>query len=238
MHPIKAIADIVKKHDQTILVVDAITGVGVFDLPMDAWGLDVVVTGSQKALMLPPGLAFAAVSQKAWGFNQQSTLPRYYFDFAKELKNARKGQNAYTPAVSLIIGLREVLSMIKEETLEGVFARHARLASATRAGVQALGLELFAPDAPSNAVTAVRAPEGVDGQEVVKVLRDDYGVTIAGGQDHAKGKIFRLAHLGYVDDLDVLTGLSALEMALMDLGYELNERSGVRAAQMILKVKK
>jgi aspartate aminotransferase-like enzyme len=238
MHPIKAIADIVKKHDQTILVVDAITGVGVFDLPMDAWGLDVVVTGSQKALMLPPGLAFAAVSQKAWGFNQQSTLPRYYFDFAKELKNARKGQNAYTPAVSLIIGLREVLSMIKEETLEGVFARHARLASATRAGVQALGLELFAPDAPSNAVTAVKAPEGVDGQEVVKVLRDDYGVTIAGGQDHAKGKIFRLAHLGYVDDLDVLTGLSALEMALMDLGYELNERSGVRAAQMILKVKK
>lgn len=238
MHPIKVIADIVKKYDQTILVVDAITGVGVFDLPMDAWGLDVVVTGSQKALMLPPGLAFAAVSQKAWGFNQQSTLPRYYFDFAKELKNAKKGQNAYTPAVSLIIGLREVLSMIKEETLEGVFARHARLASATRAGVQALGLELFAPDSPSNAVTAVKAPEGVDGQEVVKVLRDDYGVTIAGGQDHAKGKIFRLAHLGYVDDLDVLTGLAALEMALMDLGYELNERSGVRAAQMILKVKK
>ncbi|MCD6151871.1 MAG: alanine--glyoxylate aminotransferase family protein, partial [Deltaproteobacteria bacterium] len=214
MHPVKAIADLVKNREQTILIVDAITGVGVFDLPMDEWGLDVVVTGSQKALMLPPGLAFAAVSQKAWGFNKTSILPRYYFDFAKELKNAQKSQNAYTPAVSLIIGLREVLAMIREETLEGVFARHARLANATRAGVQALGLELFAPDDPSNAVTAVKAPEGVDGQDVVKVLRDDYGVTIAGGQDHVKGKIFRLAHLGYVDDLDVLTGLTALEMAL------------------------
>ncbi|MBN2332349.1 MAG: alanine--glyoxylate aminotransferase family protein [Deltaproteobacteria bacterium] len=238
MHPVKEIAEVIKSYDQTILVVDAITGVGVFDLPMDAWGLDVVVTGSQKALMLPPGLAFAAVSQKAWGFNKQSTLPRYYFDFAKELKNAQKGQNAYTPAVSLIIGLREVLKMIREEGLENVFARHERLASATRAGVQALGLELYAPDAPSNAVTAVIAPEGVDGQDVVKVLRTTYGVTIAGGQDQAKGKIFRLAHLGYVDDLDVLTGLSALEMALMDLGYDLNERSAVRAAQMILKAKK
>ncbi len=238
MHPVKAIADLIKDREQTILIVDAITGVGVFDLPMDEWGLDVVVTGSQKALMLPPGLAFAAVSQKAWGFNEKSTLPRYYFDFAKELKNAQKSQNAYTPAVSLIIGLREVLAMIKEEGLKGVFARHARLAGATRVGVQALGLGLFAPDDPSNAVTAVKAPEGIDGQDIVKVLRDDYGVTIAGGQDHAKGKIFRLAHLGYVDDQDVLTGLAALEMALMDLGYELNNRSGVRAAQMILKVKK
>ncbi|MBW1646286.1 MAG: alanine--glyoxylate aminotransferase family protein [Deltaproteobacteria bacterium] len=234
-HPVKEIADIVRGYDQTILVVDAITGVGVFELPMDEWGLDVVVTGSQKALMLPPGLAFAAVSQKAWGFNRQATLPRYYFDFAKELKNALKGQNAYTPAVSLIIGLREVLAMIKEETLAGVFARHERLANATRAGVQALGLELFAPASPSNAVTAVKAPAGVDGQDVVKVLRDDYGVTIAGGQDQAKGKIFRLAHLGYVGEFDVLTGLTALEMALMDLGYEVGERSGVRAAQMILR---
>lgn len=233
-HPVKEIAELVRDREDTLIVVDAITGVGVFALPMDEWGLDVVVTGSQKALMLPPGLAFAALSAKAWKFTETSTLPRYYFDFAKERKNALKGQNAYTPAVSLIIGLKEVLAMIKEEGLDAVFARHARLADATRAGVQALGLELFAPASPSNAVTAVKAPAGVDGQDIVKVLRGK-GVTIAGGQDHVKGKIFRLAHLGYAADFDVLTGLAALEMALSELGYDLAGRSGVRAAQDILQ---
>jgi aspartate aminotransferase-like enzyme len=237
MHPVREIAELVRDREDTIFVVDAVTGTGVFALPMDEWGLDVVVTGSQKALMLPPGLAFAALSEKAWRFNETSTLPRYYFDFAKERKNAIKGQNAYTPAVSLVVGLREVLAMIRAEGLENVFARHERLATATRAGVQAIGLALFAPESPSNAVTAVCAPEGIDGQDVVKTLRTAYGVTIAGGQDQAKGKIFRLAHLGYVDDLDVITGLGALEMALMDLGYDLKERSAVRAAQMILKQK-
>jgi len=234
MHPVKEVADLTREREDTLIVVDAITGVGVFALPMDEWGLDVVVTGSQKALMLPPGLAFAALSPKAWKFNQRSTLPRYYFDFAKELKNAEKGQNAYTPAVSLIVGLREVLAMIREETLAGVHARHARLAAAMRAGVTALGLELFAPDSPSNAVTAVKAPAGIDGQEVVKVLRG-LGVTIAGGQDHVKGKIFRLAHLGYAGDFDVLTGLAALETALAKLGYDLAGRSGVAAAREIFQ---
>ncbi|HDS17007.1 MAG TPA: alanine--glyoxylate aminotransferase family protein [Proteobacteria bacterium] len=236
MHPVKEVADLLREREDTLLVVDAITGLGVFPLPMDEWGLDVVVTGSQKALMLPPGLAFAALSAKAWKFNQRSTLPRYYFDFAKELKNSVKGQNAYTPAVSLIVGLREVLVMIKEEGLDQVFKRHARLAEATRAGVMALGLELFAPSAPSNAVTAVCAPHGIDGQDVVKVLRAN-GVTIAGGQDHAKGKIFRLAHLGYAADFDVLIGLAALEMALVSLGYDLAGRSAVRAAQEVLQKK-
>jgi aspartate aminotransferase-like enzyme len=234
MHPVKEVADLTREREDTLIVVDAITGVGVFALPMDEWGLDVVVTGSQKALMLPPGLAFAALSPKAWKFNQRSTLPRYYFDFAKELKNAEKGQNAYTPAVSLIVGLREVLAMIREETLAGVHARHARLAAAMRAGVTALGLELFAPDSPSDAVTAVKAPAGIDGQEVVKVLRG-LGVTIAGGQDHVKGKIFRLAHLGYAGDFDVLTGLAALETALAKLGYDLAGRSGVAAAREIFQ---
>jgi aspartate aminotransferase-like enzyme len=233
MHPVREIAALTRERENTLTIVDAITGVGVFALPMDEWGLDVVVTGSQKALMLPPGLAFGALSPKAWEFNKRSTLPRYYFDFAKELKNAEKGQNAYTPAVSLIVGLREVLRMIREETLEGVHARHARLATAMRAGVEALGLELFAPGSPSNAVTAVKAPAGVDGQDIVKVLRGR-GVTIAGGQDHVKGKIFRLAHLGYAGDFDVLTGLAALEMALAQLGYDLAGRSGVSAAQELL----
>ncbi len=234
MHPVREVAELTREREDTIVVVDAITGVGVFALPMDEWGLDVVVTGSQKALMLPPGLAFAALSQKAWKFNRDSTLPCYYFDFAKELKNAEKGQNAYTPAVSLIVGLREVLSMIKEETLAGVHARHARLATAMRTGIEALGLELFAPDAPSNAVTAVKAPAGIDGQDVVKTLRG-MGVTIAGGQDHVKGKIFRLAHLGYAGEFDVLTALAALERALAELGYELAGRSGVSAAREIFQ---
>jgi len=233
MHPVREIAALTRERENTLTIVDAITGVGVFALPMDEWGLDVVVTGSQKALMLPPGLAFAALSPKAWEFNKRSTLPRYYFDFAKELKNAEKGQNAYTPAVSLIVGLREVLRMIREETLEGVHARHARLATAMRAGVEAMGLKLFAPGSPSNAVTAVKAPAGVDGQDVVKVLRSR-GITIAGGQDHVKGKIFRLAHLGYAGDFDVLTGLAALEMVLAQLGYDLAGRSGVSAAQELL----
>ncbi len=232
-HPVREVAELTRGRD-TLTVVDAITGVGVFPLPMDEWGLDVVVTGSQKALMLPPGLAFTALSPKAWEFNKRSTLPCYYFDFAKELKNAEKGQNAYTPAVSLIVGLREVLRMIREETLEKVHARHARLAAAMRTGVEALGLELFAPASPSDAVTAVKAPEGIDGQDIVKVLRGR-GVTIAGGQGHVKGKIFRLAHLGYVGDFDVLTGLAALELALAELGYELGGRSGVAAARRLLQ---
>ncbi len=234
MHPVREVAELTREREDTIVVVDAITGVGVFPLPMDEWGLDVVVTGSQKALMLPPGLAFAALSEKAWKFNRSSTLPRYYFDFAKELKNAEKGQNAYTPAVSLIVGLREVLKMVREETLAGVHARHARLAAAMRAGVEALGLELFAPASPSNAVTAVKAPAGIDGQDVVKVLRG-MGVTIAGGQDHVKGKIFRLAHLGYAGEFDVLTGLAALEMALAELGHDLAGRSGVSAARAVFQ---
>ncbi len=144
-HPIREIAEIVKKYEDTVIVVDAITGIGVFDIPMDEWGLDVVISGSQKALMLPPGLSFAALSDKAWRFVERSNLPKYYFDFKKELKSAQKNQSSYTPAISLFVGLRESLNLIRKEGLEAVFRRHEKLAAATRAAVKALGLELLCP---------------------------------------------------------------------------------------------
>ena len=234
MHPVREIAEIVKKHDNTILIVDAITGLGVFDLPTDKWGLDVLVGGSQKAMMLPPGLAFAALTDKAWGFVEKATLPRFYFDFKRELKNIKDNQSAWTPAVSLVVGLREVLRMIKEEGLENVFARTDRMARATREAMKALGLALFAPDSPSNAVTAVVAPPGVDGQKVVKVLREKHNITIAGGQDQAKGKIFRIAHFGYMDTYDIVTAVAAVEMTLKELGYAVELGRGVKAALEVL----
>jgi aspartate aminotransferase-like enzyme len=165
---------------------------------------------------------------------ERSDLPRYYFDFRKERKSLQDNQTAYTPAVSLILGLRESLSMMMEEGLENVFRRHARLAEATRAAVRAMGLRLFAPESPSNALTAVLAPEGMDAQKVVKLMREKYGFTIAGGQSQAKGKIFRIAHLGYYDDFDVIKVIGALERVLAELGWDVEPGQGVRAAQEVL----
>ncbi|MFQ5428551.1 MAG: pyridoxal-phosphate-dependent aminotransferase family protein [Thermodesulfobacteriota bacterium] len=232
-HPVREIAALTKDRD-CLTIVDGITAVGVFDVPMDDWGIDVLVSGSQKAFMLPPGLAFAALSEKAWGFAEKSTLSPYYFNFKKERKNIAKQTTAYTPAVSLIVGLRESLSLIKEEGLENVFARHDRLARATRAAGEALGLKLLAPETPSNAVTGIFVPEEIDGAAFVKYLRDDMGVTIAGGQDHLKGKIVRVAHLGYADTFDVIIAVSAIEMALKKFGADVTLGAGVAAAQKIL----
>jgi aspartate aminotransferase-like enzyme len=233
-HPVKEIAEIVKKRPDTILVVDAITALGVVNVPQDEWGIDVVVTGSQKALMLPPGLAFASLSDKAWSFVEKSDLPKYYFNFKKEKKSLEKNQNAYTPNVQLIVGLREVLKEIKEEGLEHVFKRHASLANATKKAVQALGLKLYPVDEPSNALTAVWAPEGIDAGKITKLIREKYGITIAGGQDAAKGKIFRIAHLGYAGCFDVITAISALEAVLKELGYKFETGAGLKAAQEAL----
>lgn len=233
MHPTKEIAEICRKREGTICVVDAITAAGVFDLPMDAWGLDVVVTGSQKALMLPPGLGFVAASEKAWALNKTSKTPRYYFNLAKERKKLAENQTNFTSAASLIVGLKAALEMMKKEGLTGIFARHDRLARATRAGVEAMGLGLFAK-VPSPALTAVKVPEGIDGGAVTKRLRDVYGVTVAGGQDTLKGRIFRLAHLGYFDTFDVIVGLSATEMTMKDLGGPVALGKGVAAAEEIL----
>jgi len=234
MNPIKEISEIVKKHGDTILVVDAITGVGVFDIPMDLWGLDVVISGSQKALMLPPGLAFAALSDKAWKFVERSNLPKYYFNFKKELKSAQKNQTSYTPGISLVVGLRESLNLIRKEGLEAVFRRHERLAAATRAAVKALGLELYAPDSPTNALTAVKFPEGIDGEKLRHLFFKKFGITVAEGQDQAKGKIIRIAHLGYYEKLDVVMVISALEMLLKEMGYAFELGKGVKAAEEVL----
>jgi len=233
-HPVREIAELVAPRENTAIVVDAITGLGVFDIPTDAWKLDVVVTGSQKALMLPPGLAFASVSEKAWKMVERSDLPRFYFDFAKERKNQSKHQTAYTSPVSLIVGLQAALKRIRQEGLENLFARTEKLARATREGVKALGLELFAPSAPSPACTAVKVPQGVDGNKLPSVIRDRYGVAVAGGQAELKGKIFRLSHMGYVNGYDVITGLVALESTLRDLGYPVKTGASVAAALAVL----
>jgi len=236
-HPIREIAEIVKKYEEIILVVDAITGIGVFNLPMDEWGIDVLISGSQKALMLPPGLAFAALSDKAWKFVERSNLPKYYFDFKRELKSAEKNQNSYTPAISLFVGLRESLHLIREEGLEGIFQRHEMLAEATRAAVKALGLELYAADSPSNALTAVKVPEGISGGKLKNLFFEKFGITVAGGQDRAKGKIIRIAHLGYYERLDMVMVISALEMLLKEMGHAFELGSGVKAAEEILMSK-
>jgi len=233
-HPIEALSKLTRDRDDILLVVDGITGVGVFPLPMDEWGIDAMVTGSQKALELPPGLALVALSEKAWKFADQSQCPHFYFDLKKERKNLGNQTTAYTPAVSLVIGLRAVLKSIKEEGLENVHKRHNRLARATRAGAKALGLKMIAPDAPADSATGVFLPEGIDGGKIVKSLRDDFGVTLAGGQDQWKGKIIRIAHLGYVDTFDTIIAISAIEMALKKFGHPVELGKGVAAAQNIL----
>ena len=236
-HDTKALAEIVKGHEGTILVVDAITALGVMDIKADAWGLDVVITGSQKALMLPPGLAFVSVSEKAWRLAEKAKNAAFYFNFKKERDSQVKNQTAYTPAVSMILGLKEVLRMLKAEGLDKVFARQARLAHATREGVKAAGLSLFPKESPSDAVTAVSTPAGVDGQAVYKNLRVQYGMTAAGGQDHLKGKIFRVSHMGYMDVFDVIMTLAAIEMTLKGLGHPVKLGSGVARAQELLMAK-
>ncbi len=233
-HPIKKIAEIVKGFENTVLIVDAITGIGVFDLPMDQWGIDVLVSGSQKAIMLPPGLSFVALSDKAWKVVERSNLPKFYFDFKKELKNAQKNQNAFTPAISLFVGLRESLRLIRREGLEAVFQRHERLAAATRAAVKALGLELYAPNSPSNALTAVKVPDGIQGGKLKNLFFERFGITVAGGQDQAKGKIIRIGHLGYYERLDMVMVIAALEMVLREMGHKFELGKGVKAAEEVL----
>ena len=233
-HPIQAIADLVKRYEDRVIVVDAITGIGVFNIPTEAWGLDVVISGSQKALMLPPGLSFATLSDKAWKLAEKSTLPKYYFDFKKELKNTKKNQSSYTPAISLFVGLKETLHMIRKEGLEAVFHRHEKLAEATRQAVKAMGLELYAPDSPSSAVTAVKIPEKIDGEKLKDLFFERFGITVAEGQDRAKGKIIRIAHLGYYERLDMVMVISALEMLLKEMGHPFELGTGVKAAEEIL----
>ncbi len=233
-HPIKEIAEVTGQYEETVIVVDAITGIGVFDIPMDEWGIDVLVTGSQKALMLPPGLSFVALSDKAWRFVKRSDLPKYYFNFKKELKKLEANDTSFTPAITLVLGLRDSLNMIRQEGLEALFARHEKLAEATRAAVKALGLELYAGKSPTNALTAVKVPETIGAKELKSHFYERFGITVAGGQDQAKGKIIRIAHLGYYDRLDVIMVVSALEMLLKEMGHCFELGAGIKAAEEVL----
>ncbi len=233
LHPVPAVADLTRARD-VLLVVDGITAVGVVDLPMDRLGIDVLVTGSQKALMLPPGLALVSLSERAWQAVDGAKLPRFYFDFKKERKGVAEKSTAWTPAISLLQGLRVALAMMRAEGWANVHARHDRLARATRAGAVAMGLALLAPESPSPAATGVMLPAGTDGSAVFRYLRDRMRVTFAGGQDQLKGKIIRLSHLGYVGAFDVVVGLAALEMALHHFGIPVTLGRGVGAAEAIL----
>ncbi|MDR2035647.1 MAG: alanine--glyoxylate aminotransferase family protein [Coriobacteriales bacterium] len=235
LNDVEAVGKIVREYPDCILIIDSITGIGAVECKTDEWGLDVVMTGSQKGLMLPPGLAAVSVSPKAWRAYERSTLPKYYFDWKKYLKSLGQDTTPFTPAVSLMIGLDVSLKMMREEGIDNVIARHSRLAEATRQGVEALGLELFAPaEGRGSAVTPVWVPEGIDGKELVKIMKNKHGVTIAGGQDEYTGRIIRIGHLGYFDDFDIIVTLSALEMALTELGYEFEPGSGIKAAESVL----
>ncbi|HBG92949.1 MAG: class V aminotransferase [Nitrospirae bacterium RIFOXYB2_FULL_43_5] len=233
-HDIKALAAIVKKYENTIFVVDAISALVAHDLKMDEWGLDVLIGGSQKGLMLPPGLAFVGVSEKAWKFSEKSTSPKFYFNFKKEREALAKNQTSFTSPVTLIIGLNECIKILQKEGLENAFKRHETLAHATREAVKAIGLEMFTKESPSNSVTAINAPKGLDGQEIYKNLRVKYGITAAGGQGQAKGKIFRIAHLGYADTFDVITAIAGVEMVLKGMGHPVKLGAGVAVAEELL----
>jgi aspartate aminotransferase-like enzyme len=240
-HPIRELADLVHESPERLMVVDGISGVGVHDLPMDAWGLDVVVSGSQKSWMLPPGLAFIALSDAAERAVNESTGRRYYLDLRKELASQRKNSTTWTPPVSMIVGLREALAMLLEEGLPNVFARHEAMALMVRGACEALGLELFAPDSPAFSCTSVRVPDGLDGKALIKRMRDVYGMTVADGQGRASGRMFRVGHMGDLDGFDMLSVVAGIEMALADLGYPVKLGEGTRAAterlrEMLAKV--
>jgi aspartate aminotransferase-like enzyme len=234
-HPIEALAQITREKPERLLVVDGISGVGVHKLPMDAWGIDCMVSGSQKSWLLPPGLAFIALSERGEAALERCDQPRYYFDLKKELEGQASASPAYTPAVSLIMGLQEALRMIHEEGLESVQARHESLARLVRGAAEALGLGLLAVDSPSFACTAIRLPDGVDGKKLEKTIRDRYGITMAGGQDKLSGKILRIGHMGDVDGFDMLTAIAALEMALLDIGYPVKLGAGTRMVLELMR---
>ena len=236
LHDVRGYAAVTQKSP-AILVVDAVSSLGIADLAMDAWGVDVVVAGSQKGLMLPPGLGFCALSERAWAMNKTSKLPKYYFDLAAERKTVAKNEAHFTPAVSIVIGLKKVLEMLEAEGLANVFKRHDRLARATRAGVEALGLGLFCKATPSPAVTAVTAPPGLDTEKIVKAYSQAHNITIAGGQGEMKGRVFRLGHMGYAAEMDVIVALAALEQVLAEVGQPVDFGAGVRGAQKVFAEK-
>jgi len=230
-HNVEAMGRAVAKTG-AILIVDAITGLGTMPLDIDGWGLDVVIGGSQKAFMIPPGLAFLSISPKAWKFSETATLPHYYFNFKKEKKSGDAGESSWTPATSLILALAEALKYVKQVSMAHLVENAQLLAEATRAAVRALGLELFAA-APGASVTAVKAPAGMDSGIIVKEFRNRFGAVIANGQGSMKGQIFRIAHLGYFDFADLFAVVAGLEIILNANGFAVEYGTGVAAVQRV-----
>ena len=230
---VKAIAQAVRARSDALIVVDGITAVGAMELRMDEWGLDVVVTGSQKGLMVPPGLAFVGVSDRAWRTMAKARAPRFYFDLQMARKALQTNDTPWTPAISLVIGVDAALGMIRSQGIEAVWSHHTKLAMSIREAVKGLGLKVLAAR-PSAALTAVWIPESVDAKKFNKTLKNTYGITVAGGQGQLSGRIFRISHLGYYDELDMITVVSALEMTLMECGYSFENGAGVKAAQRVL----
>jgi aspartate aminotransferase-like enzyme len=231
-HDVRKIAETTRRvSPDTLIGVDAITALGVYDIQPSEWDLDAVITGSQKALMLPPGLAFVWLSARAWAAAEVSRSPRYYFDLRIERKIQAKNTTAWTPAISLIAGLKVAFDMMRKEGLENIFARHARLAAGTRAAFSALGLEIFPKDLLSESVSAVSVPDGIDGKAIPRLMQGAQGITIAGGQGHLTGKIFRIGHMGYVDESDIFAAIGGLEAVLAGLGHGLTKGAGLVAAQ-------
>lgn len=218
-----------------LLLVDGVSGIGAIEHKTDQWGVDMLCTASQKALMLPPGLSMITVSEKAWRIVNDNQSPRFYFSLPAAKKVYDKWNTAYTPGVSMFLGLDAGLDMMLAEGLDNVYARHALLAKAARSAAKALGLKLLAEDEryASNALTAIWSPEGIGADDIRKVLKKQYGITFAGGQDKLKGKIFRIAHMGFSDKMDILIAVSALEMALAQVGYSVVLGAGVKAAQEV-----
>jgi aspartate aminotransferase-like enzyme len=229
---IKALAPMVKNHG-ALLLVDSITGAGVHELRFDEWGIDVAVTGSQKGLMLPPGLAFAAVSDQAWAAAEKSDLPSYYLSFKKHRKSWGEKTTPWTPAITLFVGLARALGMIRKEGLEAIWQRHAAMGEAMRAAVHALGLPIF-PRLPANVQTVINLPAQLNYSKISKRLFGAYGMKVAGGQDRLTGKILRIAHVGYIDDGDLIAAASFLERALAEEGWKVEPGIAVAAAQKVL----
>ena len=235
INDLETIARHVKNHGTALTLADCVTSLGATDVPMDAWGLDVVASGSQKGYMLPPGLSFVAMSDRAWDAYGRSDLPKFYLDLGPYRKTAAKDSNPFTPAVNLYFGLEAALDMMQNEGLEAIFARHARHRSAAQAGMKAIGMPLFAAEGcGSPAITAV-APEGIDAEQLRKAVKEKFDILLAGGQDHLKGQVFRIGHLGFVCDRDVLTAVSAIEATLQALGlHQGTLGAGVAAAASAL----
>jgi aspartate aminotransferase-like enzyme len=231
-HDVKGMAEAIKKTN-AIFVVDAITGLGTMPLDIDGWGIDVVIGGSQKSFMIPPGLAFMAISAKAWALGETSNLPKYYFNLKKERKNAAAGESSWTPATSLIIALGEALKYIKSLGMDKLVENAQLLAKATRNAAQAIGLEPFAPSSPAASVTAIKAPKGMDSSIIVKEFRSRFGSIIANGQGSMKGQIFRIAHLGYFDFPDLFAMVAELELILAANGQPVVLGAGVAAVQKV-----